>query len=282
MAAKVLQKRNSGQDEPSSSQSPSKKRKVPAPLTWLTSGAVQAAFQKGVIDEWQQGFYMDNIGKETLTEKQTHHKDKIEYKIDMHAAREKNVLTDWEYGFVVDNFGKPPDTLSEKQQEKMKIIDSKLPFWKAFQANVISDWDMEFMISNAKRDQWTAKQLPIKERIEKLMEVAAAVLEGQVLSEWEVNFFKDNVNRNRETLSEKQQPIMERIEKKMQAWKAFRAGLLNEWQLDFVKDVVGKANLSEKQQSKLNEIEEKMRIPTLPSFVSDPHSSDEELAAIPL
>merc|ERR1711871_1310134 len=105
------------------------------------------------------------------------------------------------------------------------------------------------------------------------MEASSAVLEGQVLSEWEITFFKDNAVKNRDALSEKQRPIMERIDKKLQAWAAFRAGLLNEWQLDFIKDVVGKANLSEKQQSKLNEIEEKMRIPALPSFVSDPHSS---------
>lgn len=282
MASKLLQKRNSGQDEPPNSQSPSKKRKASASLTWLESGAMEAAFQKGIIDGWQRGFYVDNIGKETLTEKQTHHKDKIEFKVNMHAAKEKNVLTDWEYTFAVDNFGKPPETLSEKQREKMQIIDAKLPFWKALQVNAISDWDMDFMISGAKRNQWTAKQIPIKDRIEKQMEVAAAVVEGNVLSEWEVAFFKDNVSKTHDALSEKQRPIIERIEKKMQAWRAFRAGLLNEWQLDFVKDVVGKVNLSEKQQSKLSEIEEKMRIPTLPSFVSDPHSSDEDLAGIPL
>jgi len=244
---------------------------------------LQAALDKHTIDKWEHEFYMGILEKEALSEKQTHYKDRVEFKVSMHAAKDKKVLNDFEHKFVIDNFGKQPDAFSEKQLAVKQGIDAKLEPWKAFRANAISDWDLEFMISNIKRDSWTVRQLPIKERIEKQMEVATAVREDQVLTEWEVGFFKDTaMKKDCQALSEKQRPIMERIEKKLQAWRAHRAGLLNKWQLDFVKDVAGKETLSEKQQSKLEEIEEKMRIPVLPSFVSDPHSSDEELAGIPL
>merc|ERR1712070_879628 len=97
-------------------------------------------------------------------------------------------------------------------------------------------------------------------------------------SKWELEFLRDNARKDYAALSAKQRPFMDNIEKKLQAWRAYRAGHLIRWQIDFLKDVIGRDSLSDKQKSKLHEIEEIINVRTS----SGAHSSDEELLAVPL
>jgi hypothetical protein len=238
--------------------SPSKVlKKGSAQIKYLDGNALQAAFEKNVISQWEHGFYNDNLGKEQLSAKQSHFKNLIDFKINMHTAKEKAAITDFEFKFLVDIYGQEEDSLSEKQRPVKQRIDAKLLVWRAFQLNAISDWDLQFMISNSGRETWSAKQQPIKERIERQMEVASAI-EVEMLSDREIQFSKDNAGKELSALSEKQRPFMEKIQKKLKAWKACQAGIIDAWQLDFFKDVMRKDNLSEKQQVKLREIEEKL------------------------
>ena len=238
-----------------------KKAKNSVPIKFLDSTVLKVAFDTGIITQWESDFYKDNLGKDKLSEKQTHFKNLVDAKVRTHAAKDKQVLTDFECKFALDNFGKEESSLSEKQLAIKQTIDAKMKLWQAFEIKALNDWDLQFMVSNMKRTEWSAKQQPIKERIEKQMEVVAPVLEARMLTEWEIEFYVSNAAKDMSALSAKQRPNIERIQRKLNAWKAHQTGVLNQWELDFYKDVVTKETLSEKQQNILKGIEDKLAQP---------------------
>lgn len=200
---------------------------------------VQKAFTSQVITEWEHKFYKDIHGKESLSEKQLHNKAKIELKIDLSAAKDKSALTDFEQTFTLDNFGRDFNSLSPKQLAVKSKVDAKLRYWSAFKMKAIDDWDLNFMVSNVGKETLSWKQKPIMERINKQLEAASAVSEGQALTEWELKFYVEKDRREEFALSEKQQHIMKRIRSKLSAWTARSSGYITDWEFGFYKNCPG-------------------------------------------
>lgn len=265
-------------DLPSDAIFVSVKRVIDDPSKALNLDAVNFAHSHDWISDWDFEFYTDTSRKRNTTDRQQCTREKINQKV---IARMQ--------GGPESDEAKPPCG----------------PVWtlgpgairQAQAEGKITAWDAEFYLGNVLKDFVTARQLPIKRRIEaqvagpapalprateELVKWSCTVDQAKqahaagLVSAWEVRFVEEGVSKA--WLSEKQLEIKRRIEEKTGSlqvvpapgaakslWscteeavkQALQEKRINEWEATFFGQNARKLELSDKQLDIKRRIEEK-------------------------
>jgi len=195
----------------------------------LSADALSDARAQGRITKWEEEFYISNLDRDFVTERQAPIKQRIEAKLaggTKAAAASAEGAEKVERGAVAGVARFPGAGAWELDIDTLK---------HAFNIRKLNQFEFDFYFNNIGKKMVTEKQAPIKQKIEaKVATMAAGALPGQAngaddwpydfetverawatqkITNWERKFYLENIGR--QELSEKQLAVKVKLDKRL-------------------------------------------------------------------